>query len=285
MPTVATDHRHPILFIIGVHRSGTSLLHDIIRDSVEVSGFRATGVPQDEGQFLQTVMPTGQQLGGVGRFGLTSTSYLDEASPLLPAARHRLFSEWKPHWDLTKPLLVEKSPPNILRTRFLQAVFPNSRFLIIVRHPISSCLGVTKWTGGRVNVDQLIKNWLICHEKLQSDLPYLRIKKAIHYEHLVTSPNACLKEIIKELNLPPDLDPAQIETTHNDRYFDKWQSGDFYIFSDKNTIKTFTKRAYNRIATKRAEWRYEKRINKLGYSFFSRCPLSSSPFSDEEGKS
>ena len=33
-------------------------------------------------------------------------------------------------------MLVEKSPPNIVRMRYLQALFPRASFVMILRHPV-----------------------------------------------------------------------------------------------------------------------------------------------------
>ena len=43
------------IFLAGHHRSGTSLLHEIIKEHPLISGFSNTGVPEDEGMFLQNV--------------------------------------------------------------------------------------------------------------------------------------------------------------------------------------------------------------------------------------
>jgi len=44
-----------IVFVAGLHRSGTSLVHRCLAAHPDVSGFADTGVPEDEGQHLQTV--------------------------------------------------------------------------------------------------------------------------------------------------------------------------------------------------------------------------------------
>jgi hypothetical protein len=140
----AVQH-HPIAFIAGLHRSGTSLVHQILRDHPDVSGFRNTGVPKDEGQHLQTVYPPARSFGGPGRFGFDPGSYLDETSPLCtPAHAERLWREWSPHWDLSRPVLIEKSPPSLLRTRYFQRLFPASRFIVIVRNPIVVAMATRK---------------------------------------------------------------------------------------------------------------------------------------------
>lgn len=71
-----------LIFIGGLHRSGTSLLHEILRRHPAVSGFANTGVPKDEGQHLQTVYPPASAFGGPGLFGFNRASFMNEDHPL-----------------------------------------------------------------------------------------------------------------------------------------------------------------------------------------------------------
>src|SRR4051794_25412717 len=130
--------QHRLIFVAGLHRSGTSLLHRLLRSHPSVSGFSNSGVPEDEGQHLQTVFPPAKELGGPGQFGFNQESFMDENHPsATPENAQHLFAQWSQYWDLSKPYLVEKSPPNLVRTRFLQRLFPDCRFLVILRHPIA----------------------------------------------------------------------------------------------------------------------------------------------------
>src|SRR5262249_34875208 len=133
--------KQKLLFIGGLHRSGTSPLFRALRDHPDISRFRNTGVPEDEGPLLQTVYPPAWNFGGAGWFGFHSQSHLTEDSPLAtPQNAARLMEEWGQRWDLTRSVLMEKSPPNLLMTRFLQELFPEAYFLIVVRHPIPTSL-------------------------------------------------------------------------------------------------------------------------------------------------
>jgi len=122
---------HTFVFLGGLHRSGTTLLARLLAAHPEVSGFSETGVPADEGQHLQTVYPPARAFGGPGRFAFRGESHLTESSPLVSEENaRRLLADWGRHWDMTKPVLVEKSPPNLIRMRFLQALFPEAVILV-----------------------------------------------------------------------------------------------------------------------------------------------------------
>ena len=63
------------------------------------------------------------------------------------AVRSRMFAQWAPFWNLSNPVLVEKTPENMLVAPFLQDVFGPSRthFWFTMRHPLVWALAVDKW--------------------------------------------------------------------------------------------------------------------------------------------
>ena len=157
-------HNHKAIFLGGLHRSGTTLLHEILKAHPEISGFFNTGATQDEGMLLQTVYPTARKFGGPGRFGFAEAAFMDENHPLATAENSKkLFQEWSPYWDLEKPYLIEKSPPNLIRTRFLQKLFPNASFIILLRHPLAVSYATQKWS--KTSIPSLIEHSLRCYER------------------------------------------------------------------------------------------------------------------------
>lgn len=239
-----------LVFICGLHRSGTSVLHELLSAQADISGFSGTGVPKDEGQFLQTVYKQAYHYGGPGRFGFKAEAALDEHSALAtPENATKLFQEWSQHWDLTKPVLVEKSPPNLIRTRFLQKLFPESYFIVLMRHPVAVAGATKKWSASSRYT--LIKHWLVCHQKFRLDAPSLQKVLCIRYEELVGQPKKTCQELSHFLGI--DVYDQSNLFNVNQRYFDEW------IARRQNPLKM--------LQTKWIERRFEKQLNGFGYSF------------------
>lgn len=242
------DHR--FVFLAGLHRSGTTLLARLLAAHPEVSGFSDTGVPENEGQLLQTVYPAAKVWGGPGRFGFAPEAHFTEEQASEEKAR-RLFEEWSPHWDLARPVLLEKSPPNLLKTRFLQELFPGSAFVVVLRHPIAVSLATAKWRRTR-RFGRLLEHWLRCHEIFATDKPGLERVHVIRYEDLVREPEPVLRGVFEFLQLDPIAPSEPVEAGADERYFTQWQG----------LKRDLRMRAYLDLAS----LRYERRARRWGYS-------------------
>jgi hypothetical protein len=241
-----------LVFIGGLHRSGTSLLHRCIRSHPQVSGFVDTGVPKDEGQHLQDVYEPAETYGGPGLFGFREESSLDESSSLVKEENaKRLLSCWRPHWDLDKEVLVEKSPPNLLRTRFLQALFPCARFIIMMRHPIPVSLATQKWSGTRLH--SLIAHWLQCHETFWDDKDHLDRLLVLRYEKFVQSPCKVLKKVWRFIDVAPHRTPVTVKKGLNKKYFEKWK-------------KTENRSLRRKLYTLCLKVTYQRKLKKFDYT-------------------
>lgn len=239
-----TLSEQPIAFVCGLHRSGTSPLSRALAAHPEVSGFSGTDRP-GEGQFRQNVYPTAEGHGGPGRFGFDSRAHLTEDSPLVTQEnRAQLFAEWARYWDRTKSVLVEKSPPNLLKTRFLQALFPEAVFVVIVRHPVAVTMATKKLWGG--SEETLIEHWLRCHEIFMADAPLLRRPIVVRYEELIGN-RRLFPEIVAALEVRPTADlGAYVKRGLNEAYFEQWQP-------DEELREPL-------------ENRFERGVNRFGYS-------------------
>jgi sulfotransferase family protein len=242
-----------LVFVGGLHRSGTTPLARSLAAHPQVSGFSGTGVAEDEGQHLQTVYPPARAHGGPGRFALAAAAHLTEASPLLtPDTGARLLAQWRPHWDLSRPVLLEKSPPNLIMARFLQAAFPDARFVMVVRHPAIVSLSTRKWARLRP-LGALLDHWFHAHRLLESDAAHLRRLLVVKYEHLVAAPRRTLAEVAGFLGLEGEVPAGGLDRRRSAGYRRQWhelQAGG----------------PWRRERLSRLVRRHEPAANHLGYS-------------------
>ena len=256
-----------ILFVGGLHRSGTTMLARLLAEHPQVTGFADTGAPADEGQHLQDVYPVVSPGRQAGRFAFHGEAHLTEASPLAgPDSRERLMAAWSPHWDTGRRVLLEKSPPNMLMTRFLQATFPDqARFVLVVRHPVAVACATQKWSATRPH--ELLHHWAVAHRTLAGDLPSLEHVAIVRYEQLVSDPDAAVARALAVVGLEDNAPGRAVESGVNADNFaaDRTTRGDVnqgYFASWQARKRSLPRRVYLDLA----ERRYEGAARAWGYS-------------------
>jgi hypothetical protein len=244
-----------LVFIGGLHRSGTTPLARALAAHPQVSGFHDTGVMEDEGQYLQSVYPTAAKRtrSGPGRFALSAAAHMTEESPLVaPGNGERMLSEWGRYWDMERQFLVEKSPANLVMTRFLQKLFPEARFVVIMRHPAIVTLSTKKWAP-RTRLSTLFENWFRAHDTLRADAAHISRLHVLSYERLVTRPRETLDRVGDFLGLPSAV-PADSVRNRSDAYRSRW-------LRLAEAADPVNRRRFRRLCE-----RYEERANAYGYS-------------------
>ena len=193
-PPAADGSRY--VFVGGTHGSGTSLLYKLFgaHGSGTFSCFHDTRVVEDEGQKLQDVYPTASRLGGPCSYATNADAYLDERLPADAATGTRLLGQWLPWWNRSKPVLVEKSPPDVIHSLWLQNAFAgrHSAFVFLIKHPYSIVIGGGSQWEKRcrrtpADVDAFLDNWLASYGKLEADAPRLRTAYLLRFESWLAS--------------------------------------------------------------------------------------------------
>jgi hypothetical protein len=251
-----------LVFVGGLHRSGTTPLAGALASHPQFSGLTETGVSENEGIHLQDVYPPIRRYGGMGRFAHDERAHLTEASPLaVPEGAQRLLRAWEPYWDLTRDHLVEKTPSNLVMGRFLQALFPDSAMVVVVRHPVVVSLATTKWTprvvsrNGRVRtgLPALVSHWVRAHQLLREDTPHLRRLHVLRYEDLIEDPVGQLARVQEHLGLATPIPSDTLRPGRSDRYAQQWQA-----------LRTGT--ALQRRCRRVIEQRHGDAVRSFGYS-------------------
>lgn len=245
--------QHRVVFLCGLHRSGTTPLARVLAGHPQISGFSGTGVKEDEGQHLQDVYPPARAHGGAGRFARDPRAHLTESSDLVtPANARRLRDQWARHWDLSRPVLLEKSPPNLVRMRFLQALFPEASFLVVMRHPVVVSLSTSKWRQA-TSLESLVDHWLLAHEQFLADAPFVRRLHVVAYEELVSRPADVLQGMGEFLHLDGPVPHDDLSAARSERYERQWATM-------SSSRLPWRKRTVSRIRR-----RYEHRVRRFGY--------------------
>jgi Sulfotransferase family len=272
------------VFVCGLQRSGTSMLGRNISRLENCTGFKNTGVLQDEGQYLQDVYATDQIYGGTGRYGFDPRAHLTETSELLtPENIARLRASWHAHWDNNKTICVEKTPGNLLMTRFLQAAFPKSYFVVLKRHPIAVSMATQRWKVSVTAIHRLFEHWLHCYGIFNKDKKYLKHVYELGYEDYVEHPDKYHQEIARFIGTTvpespkddefryvtqwpptglrvPERAMEQTSRAYNEKYLNRWR--------DLITSSPF--KSYYRYLTAK----YEPRVTKHGYSLVANLPVT-----------
>lgn len=118
----------------------------------------------------------------------------------------RLRYDWACRFSQGRGFLLEKSPPNTLRSRWLQHHFTPSRFIALVRHPYAVCEGITRRT--RYSIAEAATHWALVHRILTEDMPHLDRTLVVRYEDLCERPAEYLARLESFLDLPTPFDPA-----------------------------------------------------------------------------
>ena len=160
-------------------------------------------------------------------------AHLTEKSELATSeSAVQLEQEWGRHWEAGSRFVLEKSPSSLLRMRFLQALFPEAYFVVILRHPVANAYATHAWgeahggkgsLGGEAAAD-FVEHWLAAHAILDADLPLVRRVRIVHLEQLSAEPQATLNAIFDDLGLEScPLPQAKVTVDVNRKYFTAWR--------------------------------------------------------------
>ncbi|EGD73686.1 hypothetical protein PTSG_05394 [Salpingoeca rosetta] len=166
---------HTFIFVVGSHHSGTTLMDLVLCQHNHTSCLLDTPAAENEGQLLQPVYKPAHELGGPFMYGYREESYMTETSMLLtPLNRVRIFDAWARYWDLSKPALIEKSPPHLLKMRYFQSMFKRTYFVMTLRHPLGCSHAAYTQEGFHLHEvatcgEQEIQHWLHIYDTARKD--------------------------------------------------------------------------------------------------------------------
>ena len=185
------------VFLVGCYNSGTTLLSELLGQHPLISAL------ETEGHFITDQFVKDYDI-GLPRMWVDREDIfrLDENDTFPDPVR--VLKEWSMRLDLKKPVLLEKSPPNSAKTRWLQKHFENPHFIGIVRNGYAVAEGITR----KANPKHLINSWPIdksayqwsrSNEVLLEDAKHQKKFMWISYEDLVNDTIGTLNKITEFL--------------------------------------------------------------------------------------
>lgn len=221
------------LFLVGCYNSGTTLLAELLGHHPAISALST------EGHFITDQFVKDYDVGlprmWVDREDLFRLTEDDEGPDPL-----RVKKEWAMRLDLSKPVLLEKSPPNSAKTRWLQTHFENSRFVGIIRNGYAVSEGITRKADPKHLIDswpieKSAYQWKRSNEILQQDSGYLDHFMWVKYEDLTANPVATLNEIARFIGIPD---------------FDGFENNRSWSIHERNeTIRNMNQESIDRLST------------------------------------
>ena len=194
----------PLVFLLGYPRSGTTLLEQVVESHSEIHGYEETSAFN---QALQKVF--GQPL-------LNGEKPWDRFNHPDPTNRRRARRWYYEHLDRLGPpprggmLRLDKNPALTGHVHLISRLFPDAKFLFMVRDPRDTCLSAyqtqvtitpfsvhwLEWSDTINHCSQMLVHWVALRDRLPN--PYLEVR----YEDLVTDLSKTGKQVLEFLGLP-----------------------------------------------------------------------------------
>ena len=179
------------LFVLCPPFSGSTVLWQLLGTSP------ATSLLPDEGQFVA---------------GAREQLRRDPWNESVVIDWPRVRSVWREHWDLSAPLLVEKSPPNLIRAEAIARHFAPLRFVIMVRGPFTHAESLMRrW---QLPADAAARFVVECLARQHRNRVRFPASVVLTYEHLVADPVAVAAGLTSAIPALGRLDTNAAFTVH-----------------------------------------------------------------------
>lgn len=189
------------IFIISCTNSGSTVLHELLAAHPQIASMHF------EGQHYQDQLPLPAEEGTFRLWALTPKYRLDEKSASAIDV-DRIKRQWASFMnDPSRAIFLEKSPPNAVRTRWLQKHFPEAYFVGLVRNGYAVAEGLARRV--QVSVEDAARQWNACVDIMLRDFEYLQRKTLVRYEDLIAEPDSVVAGVLDLLGVDKTIEPLQ----------------------------------------------------------------------------
>ena len=191
------------LFILSPPYCGSTILHEVLSTSNNVSVNNKLGARE------------GQTLPGVALHMYNDLHVRWDKSKRLPWKTIK--TQWEKYCDKSKVVLLEKSPPNIIRATEIEKEFSPAYFLCITRNPYAFCESVIR--KNNISAEDAALFVIKCLKYQRSNIDNLKNVLYFSYENFTNNTEKIKQEIIDFLPEISDIQTSGKFNAHN--YFAK----------------------------------------------------------------
>lgn len=234
------------LFILSPPFCGSTLLWKLISTSRNVSAL------PDEGQFLPEARPL-----------MRGNSVNPEKH--IPWSAVEII--WRRYWDLSKPILLEKSPPNVMRADQIEEHFENAAFIAMMRDPYAFCEGHHRRLGKGVKF--AADRWCQFAQMQRRNIQERSRILYFTYEELTEDTGGVAQQVIDFL---PELKSIDIDRTFKLKSIGGRRARPISNLNESK-IKHLSRREIHSISTILGS--HEELVNSFGYEILSADSVQS----------
>lgn len=189
------------IFIVGLPRSGSTLLEQILASHSSVEGTRELpDIPNLGRELTSRPNPAGYEAYP------QPVAVLDR--PQIDAFAARYLSQTQLHRPLGKPHFVDKMLSNFVHIGLIQLMFPNAAIIDMRRHPLGCGFSCYKqifarglgFTYDLSEIGRYYRDYALLMEHFDDVLPQ-RVHR-VHYEQLVADPEGQIRRVLEYCRLP-----------------------------------------------------------------------------------
>ncbi len=227
-----------LLLIVGLQKSGTTLLSRLLQQNGFVNPFRTEG--NDFWGNEPPFTPTGDPAGTAYQASGGESGHEIGAGSATPAVRERLETRLRALWpgdeDGASVRVLNKNPYNTVRVAWLRALFPRATIVATLRQPVANVFSLAKkfvphsqsglppeddWWGVKPpgwrslrdpdKARQCARQWAAVNRCLAADLEHL--DALVPYPELCAHPGRIVADIVDRVDGPavsvPEIEPLR----------------------------------------------------------------------------
>lgn len=205
--SAATQPPYVPVFIVGMHRSGSTLLEQLLAGHPDVA----------DGGETYSFTSQMRYFGDHRNKGVADAELVRRAAAIDYEQVGQRFYEHTAWRAQGKPVLTEKLPSNFLNLGFIARALPHARILHMVRDPLDTCFSNLRTMFSDVNTfsyDQReLAQWYGQYHRLMAHWHQVMPGRVldVHYDKLVADPEGVMRGVLDFCGLPWDAAATRLD--------------------------------------------------------------------------